>query len=406
MARLLVCAQTYPYPADQGGRIRYASLLEALERVHDVRLVLVRRESDALRHPASMAVDVTFSRARTARNSIRSLISSTPVQFGALVDSRSGAAVARAAGEVDAFVAFEPRAGLHHRFLPRDMPKVIDLPDSPVLAGRAQWNGGRGLLRRALAIENLVKVGGLERELVRSFDVICVAGPADARWISERFPGTDARVVPIAVTTGDTRPPSLERRVIFTGDLSFAPNADAVRFLVSEIWPRVLSSTPDAMLSIVGHKPHRALERFLASARCETAYSVPDIAPYVDEARVFVAPMRIGSGIKVKVLTAMAAGRPVVMTPLANEGIDARPGVEALIAAEPDALASAVGRLLADRELSARLGEAGRAFVSERFSLEGVAGVLLGAVETALERHGRDRPDRSERGARKRPSQK
>jgi polysaccharide biosynthesis protein PslH len=386
MARLLVCAQTYPYPANQGGRIRYAHLLEALAKEHDVRLVLVRRKESAETFPAPNAVDITFDRSRLTTGALRSVFSRIPSQFGAFVDRVSGAMIAELARDADAFVAFEPRAGLHHRFIPEEMPRILDFPDSPVLAGRAQWSGDRGFARITHGLENLWKVRMLERELVRAFDVICVAGPRDAARISSQHPGSDCRVIPSAIEIPAEVSPAGLGGALFTGDLSFAPNADAVRFLVSKVWPLVTLRLPKARLSIVGHEPDASLKTFLQRSGCETAFSVPDIEPHFRAATAVVAPMRIGSGIKVKVLMAMASGRPVVMTPLANEGIGAAPEREALVAATPGELADAIVRVLSDDALATRLARAGRELAVRRFAPDVVAGGFLAAVDDALTR--------------------
>jgi glycosyltransferase involved in cell wall biosynthesis len=357
-------------------------------------LVLVRRAADSDRFPAADSVDLRFSKARVARNSARSLFSRIPVQFGALIDRNSGARVAELARDADAFVAFEPRAALHHRFLPRELPRLIDLPDSPVLAARAQRAGHRGIQ----GLENLLKVSMLERELVEASDLTCVAGPRDRDWIAERYPGSACRIVPVGISAPPHRAPiPSDGTVLFTGDLTFAPNRDAVRFLISEIWPRVIAKSPGARLRVVGHKPASDLRRYLAAAPCETAFSVPDIAPHLDAARVVVAPMRIGSGIKVKVLTSMAAGRPLVMTPLANEGIDAENGTAALIGTDAESIARAVVHVIEDDSLAARLGAGGRRLVETKFSPDAVAATFLDAVAYVVDRSRR----RAERGTQK-----
>jgi glycosyl transferase family 1 len=386
VARLLVCAQTYPYPANQGGRIRYAHLLDALAKDHDVRLALVRRSRDAKAFPAPAAIDEEFTRSRLLKTAARSVFSQTPVQFGAFVDRASGATIAELAKQADAFVAFEPRAGLHHRFLPTGLPRILDLPDSPTLAAKAQWAGDRGIARITHGLDNLLKVRMMERELARAFDIVSAASPRDRDWIASRYPGTDCRFVPSAVEIPpDPGPPGIGG-ILFTGDLSFAPNADAVRFLLTAVWPLVTVRMPRATLSVVGHHPDASLRTFLQRSGCRTAFSVPDIAPYLHSARAIVAPMRIGSGIKVKVLTALAAGRPVVMTPLANEGIDAAPQREALVASTPQGLADSIVRVLGDDDLAARLGRAGRELAARRFSPDVVAGGFLRLVDEALSR--------------------
>ncbi|MDQ3957655.1 MAG: glycosyltransferase family 4 protein [Actinomycetota bacterium] len=383
--RLLVCADTSPWPPDRGDRLRYAHFVETLRDGHDVRLLVVRREREARERPLEDADEVRLSPGRVALNALRGLASPVPVQFSAFGGPAARRAVRAAAGGCDAFVALGARAGLLRAALPPGLPSILDLQDGLVLNARAQWRGARGVLRKVYGADNLLKAGAFERRLARRFDLVLVAGNADLAWVRSRYPDSPSALVPTAVPVPDapSGPPSAPR-LLFLGDLRFAPNVDAVRFLVAEVWPRVRSRCPRAVLQVVGHEPARNLAAWLRARGIETAYSVPDVAPYMEAARVFVAPMRIGSGVKVKVLQAMAAARPVAMTRLANDGIGATSGTDALVEDSSDALASAIVALLEDDDLARRMGFAARELVEREFSSGAVAAKLRAAIDPVL----------------------
>lgn len=383
--RLLVCADTLPWPPDRGDRLRYSHFVGVLRKDHHVRLALVRRANEALERPAGDETDLTLSRSRVAVNAARGLFSPVPMQFSAFADRTAGRSLAAAAAGCDAFVALGARAGLYRHSFPAAGPAILDLQDSLVLNSRAQWRGAAGMLRKLYGGENLLKARLFESRLVRRYDLVLVAGNADHRWVRSRHPEVSCELVPTAVPVPPgPAEPGEKPLLLFLGDLRFAPNVDAVRYLVEEIWPRVKSRCRGASLRIVGHAPERRLARRLEGLDVETAYSVPDVQPHLAAARAFVAPMRIGSGVKVKVLQAMAAARPVVMTPLANDGVGATNGLDAIVAEGPDELAAGAAALLADDGTARAMGRAGWELVAARFSTDAVAAQLRAAVAGVL----------------------
>jgi glycosyltransferase involved in cell wall biosynthesis len=154
--------------------------------------------------------------------------------------------------------------------------------------------------------------------------------------------------------------------IIYFGNLSWPPQADAALFFHDQILPRVRAEVPEARFSIVGQGPPEAIRR-LASDRVTVTGYVDDIRPYVERATVVVLPLRVGAGTKHRVFQALAMTKPVVCTPVAAEGIALTHGETALIASEPEAFAQATVSLLKDGQLSQRLGEQGRALVREQY---------------------------------------
>ncbi|MFC4593670.1 TIGR03087 family PEP-CTERM/XrtA system glycosyltransferase [Sphingobium tyrosinilyticum] len=155
--------------------------------------------------------------------------------------------------------------------------------------------------------------------------------------------------------------------IVFTGQMDYRPNIEAVESFAHHTLPAVRSVHPDACFAIVGRNPVPQVEALKALPGVIVTGSVPDVRGWLAAADVVVAPLRIARGIQNKVLEAMAMARPVVASREAAEGIDASNGKHFLIAADPAEEVEKVAALLADPERAQRLGRAARARMEERY---------------------------------------
>jgi glycosyltransferase involved in cell wall biosynthesis len=197
------------------------------------------------------------------------------------------------------------------------------------------------------------------------------------------------RVIPNGVDIADDA--TAVRRgidVLFVGNFESANNRDAMRWFLGDVWLSVLDLAPAATLTVVGPNPPAFLTT-LRSPQVAVTGEVPSTAPYYRRAKLAVAPLRFGTGIKNKILEAFACGVAVVSTPEANEGIDAPP--EAIVLAD-DArgMARAIAALLADDARREELAASALRFVRERFTWERAARSYLDLYAELL----RDRPPR------------
>jgi glycosyltransferase involved in cell wall biosynthesis len=149
--------------------------------------------------------------------------------------------------------------------------------------------------------------------------------------------------------------------------MDYPPNAEAVEIFCRDILPRIAAVLPSTRLYIVGKNPPAAV-RALASPRVEVTGYVEDIIPFWRKASVLVVPLRMGGGTRIKILEAMALGRPVVSTTKGCEGLEVNHGTHLLIADDPDAFAHSVVRLCRDPVLYANVARAARALVERKYS--------------------------------------
>ncbi|HVU13493.1 MAG TPA: glycosyltransferase family 4 protein [Phototrophicaceae bacterium] len=204
--------------------------------------------------------------------------------------------------------------------------------------------------------------------------VIVVSEPdrAELLALNHRLP---LEVIPNGVDLDYFKPldqPREPHTLIFTGNYEYTPNVDAALRLARDLFPRIRARIPDAQLWIVGNAPPPELRSLASNSIIVTGY-IPDVRDYLNRATVFVAPLRLGAGIKNKVLEALALECAVVATPLSVDGIAARDGSELLIAELDDQMVDSILRLLDDSALRERLGRSGRELIKAHYSWAQVA---------------------------------
>lgn len=162
-------------------------------------------------------------------------------------------------------------------------------------------------------------------------------------------------------------PPPLpaEPIVTFIGAMDYAPNVDAVCWFARHVWPRITAMRPDADFWIVGRSPTRKVRRLADGRRIHVSGTVPEIRPWLEQSRVIIAPLRLARGVQIKVLMAMAAGRPCVVSSAVAEGIAARHERDWIVADEARDVGQAVLELLGNDVAATRLGQAAWSYVKK-----------------------------------------
>lgn len=207
-----------------------------------------------------------------------------------------------------------------------------------------------------------------ERSLVQEFARVGVVNDDDARHLQGALPGAGVVRLSLPVdveffSQTRRRPDDKAPCFGFVGRLNYVPNRDAVTHLVSAIWPELKARWPTARLRVVGARPNSSLRRFLASHGVEMAADVSDVRVPMEEMTALLAPMRLGGGIQVKTLEAMAAGVPVVCSSFARRGISAVSGEHILLAESPQDYVAQAARLIDELAFSERIAEAARTWV-------------------------------------------
>jgi len=219
------------------------------------------------------------------------------------------------------------------------------------------------------------KLQRYEARICRLADQVVAVSNADAQALGHLVPGLQPAVVPNGVDAEAYRtfvppaafPPLREPALVFTGKMDFRPNVDGVLWFWQEVWPQVRAKAPGAHYYVVGQRPHARLAPLADDPTVTVTGFVPDVRPYIAGSAVYVIPLRIGGGTRLKVLEAMAMGKAIVSTTLGCEGFPLEPGRHLVTADSPGNFAPAVLALLRDEARRKDLGTAAQTFAAERY---------------------------------------
>jgi sugar transferase (PEP-CTERM/EpsH1 system associated) len=223
-----------------------------------------------------------------------------------------------------------------------------------------------------------IKSRRYERIECKKYDKVIAVSSNDANILKRDYGVASVSYVPTGVDTGyfqrSTDYSSKEFDMIFMGSMDWLPNIDAVTFFISEILPQVRKAKPDAKFAIVGRNPPPAIIRLTQDdPNIVVTGRVADVRPYLEAASVFVVPLRIGGGTRLKIYEAMAMEMPVISTTVGAEGLPLRPDREIVIADDPALFAASTVKLLIDKELAGNIASVGAEAVRRHFSWQRVA---------------------------------
>lgn len=370
--RILVLAHRFPYPPTTGDKVRAYHVVRHLAASHAVTLACLVDEPlpgptlAAFRQWVPDVEHVVIPRRRHRIQALLRLATGGSATLGyfesAALRQRLDARLRR-----DAFDLIYVSSSSMAQYVPQPVP-------APVVVDFVDVDSDKWAQYAAHRPFPASLVYGLESRRLRRAELAAarlatrclVATGEEQRLLRAIAPGASCTVVPNGVDL-DYFVPAPSRAdvptIVFTGAMDYFPNADAVTCFAQTVFPRVRRACPSARFVIVGKNPAPAVRRLGSLDGVQVTGSVPDVRPYLREAWVAVAPLRVARGVQNKVLEAMAAGLPVVATAKALQGLDARPGRDLEVEDDAERQAAATVRLLRDATSRARLGGAARRFV-------------------------------------------
>ena len=394
--KVLFLTPQVPYPPQQGAALRNWGLISGLAARHEVAVLSFLapgqsllpssgqslQQDDPLR--AACCIETVSFPERTFRDRLRDMLTTRQPDMALRLVSEAYSRrladwLAEESFDVVQIGGIEMAPYLDVAKAARLQPRIVfdNLNCEYVLQKRAFLTDLRTPSRWPVAAYSFVQWQRLRRyeaQVCRAADQVLAVSDVDAVMLKELVPGLGVTVVPNGVDTLTYRPefeglePRMpEEALVFTGTMDFRPNVDAVLWFARQVLPRVQAEMPDVHFFVVGQRPHRRLDSLRSDPAITLTGWVKDPRPYIAQAAVYVAPLRIGGGTRLKLLEAMAMGKPVVATSLGAEGYPVADGRELLLADTPEDFAMTVAKLLRAPEWRVELGQAGRRFVEQQY---------------------------------------
>jgi glycosyltransferase involved in cell wall biosynthesis len=407
---ILLVTSRYPWPPRRGDQVRSGQMLSLLAPEHRVTLLTPAPAPGQPAPPRLDGVEVVTYVARTAVSGVvRAAARGLPLQSGLFYAPDLRRELRRRASGADLVILQLVRLALHRDDLGAT-PVLVDLIDDLALNFRRRAAVDSVWLRPALLLEARL-LARAQRRLAAGAAGVLVAAERDRRELLRLLPDAAARrVATVGLVAGGLEPGDGASaaaagvaggangganggapRLVFTGNLGYFVNVDAVCWWLREVWPRLVARRPGLRLAVAGERPAAAVRRAVAAAarlagpRGNVALipAAPDLGAVLAGSTVALAPMRCGSGVPVKVLEAWAAGVPVVASRWAAAGTSGAPGEDLLVAGSPDEWVEALEGLLDDAAARRRLAAAGRRRLQADYSRERIRRDLLAAVAAA-----------------------
>jgi len=365
-----------PVPPDTGGKIRSYHLLRKVARHHDVDLITTFYGAQPDANGSAGEICSTLHQVQLRKNGARTRWSAlwddvpSAIEHFHTRESLNEVRERLSSRQYDLVVTDEICMAPYVEEVTRPrivMRQKVDHLHYQLLATRQRWG-----LRKFEQLMDARKLRAFEQRHMATFDAAVSCSQDDAGFIQELNPGLPVTVIGNGVDLEYFRPTAMRSsgppRLLYMGTMHYEPNIDAVDWFFREVHPLLVSLVPDVEVEVVGHGPPAHIKAWERLRGVTITGSVSDVRPYVEASTALIVPLRIGGGTRLKILEAIAAGRPVVSTSVGAEGLGLRHGEHVLLADDPEAFSRETARLVRDSALRARLVDAGRPVVAERFS--------------------------------------
>lgn len=250
------------------------------------------------------------------------------------------------------------------------MPKVIQPYDAVHEWHRQMYRAAKGI-KKLLYYATYRMTGSYEANVYSKFDACLVVTKEDKELLTSLCSHMNCIVLPNGVDTEYFKPVDVEEdfpSMIFVSDMSGSPTTDNIFHFYKEIFPMIRKEIPEVKLYLVGRNPAREISKLACDHSVIVTGYVDSVRPYLAKSSIFIAPMIMGTGIKNKVLEAMAMGKCIITTPIGVQGIDAIPLEHMIVANDPKEFATCTIELLKHKQLRQKLGDNARKLIEAKYS--------------------------------------
>jgi sugar transferase (PEP-CTERM/EpsH1 system associated) len=390
--KILFACHRFPFPPNRGGKIRPFNMIKHLSQKHEMFVASVAHsheeleEGAGLKDCAAIFAEVMPEKLRWLQ-AVRAMPSSTPSSVAYFKSSCLRQRVEQAVRRVsfDAVIvhcAFAAQyvSNISARFRLMDFGDL----DSGKWLDYAKWKPFPTAAAYALESKKLRRY---EREIAQRFDYCTLTTEGELEEFSKLETHRPSKVIPNGVDANYFRPETEttqpKTNIVFLGRMDYFPNIDGITYFAKKILPKIRVRVPSVTLSIIGSDPVSNVKRLSNIPGVTVTGHVPDVRPYLRDAAVSIAPLRMARGTQNKILESMAMGIPVVATRQAAKGIQAVRDKHLLVADGDHSFAAQVVTILEDANLQRILSSAGRKRVEEVHAWPNSMRLLDGVLEKA-----------------------
>jgi glycosyltransferase involved in cell wall biosynthesis len=378
--RLLFISRWFPYPQNNGSKIRIFNLIKHLSSHHDITLLSFSQEDiseeqlQKMKFYCSSVHSVPYREFRPTRlKALSGFFSTFPRSFVDTYNKEMDLLIKKISetNNFDVVVASEIDT-VRYALLTKNIPLFLEDLELSVICER--YTTQSNFVLKARYGLTWYKLSRFIAKILQKFAVCTVVSKEERELVAKINPGYDTlAVVPNGVdleaNTCNFVPPQ-PGTLIYSGALTYHANFDAMEFFLHDILPRIKSMYSDVHLRITGSHDGVPINRLPVQNGVELTGYIADIRQAIALSWVCIVPLRIGGGTRIKILEAMAIGTPVISTTKGAAGLEVTHGYNILIADEPDDFAQSVVSLLKDKSVRDRLSKNGRQLVEERYSWE------------------------------------
>jgi polysaccharide biosynthesis protein PslH len=379
--RILFVSNRMPYPPYRGDKLKIFNLAKHLSVHHELHLVTIAEnnaDKEAVIHLKPYFKTIRFKYQHPVQsflNVFLSIFTFTPFQI-AYFKSLKFKKMVEVVLDSQKFDAIHVQHLRMSDYIPKHHlnKAILDLPDAFSLYWFRRFNSTRFSLNKFFLLIEYKRLKSYEKLQIPKYPISLVCSKEDQRYLKSTI-NSSIELLQNGVDTDSFYPrdiPFETHRILFTGNMDYAPNVDAVEYFVKEIFPIILESVPNAEFIIAGQRPvARVLN--LKDSNVHITGFIEDLAIEYAKAHILVSPLRIGAGTQNKVLEALSMNIPVVSTYVGYEGLELPPYVGVLASDGPVEFAKNCIQLLTDIEFRNLVGSKGGEHIRGRFSWQGIA---------------------------------
>lgn len=380
--KFLFFANRVPYPPYRGDKLKIYNLAKRLSRSHELHLLTFAQTKEDLQYKAELEKIFTkvhfvyLPKWRSALNCLRAIWDAKPLQ----VLYFNSAAMRRKLNEVLTVDAFDAIHIQHLRLSPylrnrKNLPRILDMPDAFSLYWERRMKAQRNLFLKLFDSIEYKRVLKYE-QVMKDYNLSLVCSPEDKDYLVTQHGIKNISLLPngvdLDVFKAGNHDYTHNHTLLFTGNMDYAPNVDAVVYFVNDILPLIRLKHPAVKFVIAGQRPVAKVQA-LASETIEVTGFVKDLAVVYNKASIVVAPLRFGAGTQNKVLEAMAMGIPVVCSNVGFKGLGIANGEGACMETETTAFAETVIQLLDSAAKRQTTGQKGLEVIKSSFGWDSIA---------------------------------